>query len=336
MTMNVITKILPRFAILEIFFEDTDSYGAELATYSFDGFTTKPLLRFDNAGIDHIEKEAKGLPLFIAYGGFGIISKEAETNPEIIEKVKNDVDNFVWTESVGQIIFLRRERTDEVFEKYELNKNIPLAVFCFSSKTHLSLQIEALGRSEFFYKYMVNLTMLLKPSLTGSVLCRLIVSRLKLPIIIILFLMLVVNIFADKNIRVKYNNLQAQLEPFERKQGKGNEVALKTKQMFAELNRKPQFEYSWLCDIVGIVLPEGITLSSIVIQPLHKALESGVKPELEHDKMIIKGVSKQAEDITNYTIALGEFIQLDNIQLTSVNRARDSDGLDFSILIDLL
>lgn len=334
--MNIVAKILPRFAILRIFFEDAGSYVAELAIYNFNGFATELQASICNAIVDHIEKEAKGLPLFIAYGGFGVISKEVATNLEIVEKVKNDNDSFVWDEVDRHIAFLRKDRVSEVFSKYRLEKNTPLAMFCFTSGTPLSLQKESLDRSLSFYEDVVNLPVMLKPSVAGSVLCRMIVSKLKLPIFAILLLILVVNVFANKNIRVNHGRSEARLEQLERERGRGNEVALRNKQMFAEFNRKPPFEYSWLCDRMGIVLPEGITLTLVTIQPMQKALEEGKKPMVEHDRIMIKGVAQEADDISYYTVALGKLIRSANVKLISVERTRDADMLDFSISIDLL
>lgn len=334
--MNLIAKILPRFAILEIFFEGADSYAAELSVYGFDGVTAVLQARIGNAGLENIVKEAKGMPLFIAYAGFGIISKNVEANSEIVQKIKNDTDSFVWDETATEITFLRRERIDKVVEKYQLDKNIPLAVFCFAGLTPSAFQDAALDRSSACCKDAVNLPTMLKPSQRGSVLCRLIASKFKWPVFAVLLLLLVVNLFADRSIRSEYNSSQVRLGQLEKKRGREDQVAARNKQMFAEFNQKLPFEFSWLCDRAGIVLPEGITLTLIVIQPVKKALENGKKPVVEHNRMIIKGLAPEAEDITYYMSALGKLIRSANVKLTSVERTREADRLDFAISIDLL
>lgn len=333
--MNIVTKILPRFAILEIFFEDGDSHAADLSLYVFNGTTARLQARIGNSRSDDIVKEAKGMPLFVAYAGFGIISKNMDANPEIVEKIKSDADSFVWNETATEITFLRRERVEKVVGSYHLDKNIPLAVFCFAGQTPATLQNAALDRSVAFYAQNVNLSTALKPSHTGSILCRLSASKLKLPVFAVLLLILIVNMFVNKSIRTEYNNSQARLWQIEKQRGQQDQAAARNRQMFAEFNRKPPFEYSWLCDRAGLTLPEGITLTLLIIQPVKKTLENGKKPLVEHDRIIIKGQALKTEDITCYTCALGKFIRPVNVRLTSVERNHEMDRLDFAISIDL-
>lgn len=334
--MNLITKILPRFAILEIFFEEAESYVADLSVYGFDGGTTGLQARISNARPENIVKEAKRMPLLIAYAGFGIISKNVETNPEIVEKIKSDGGRFIWNETATEITFLRRERIEKVVGEYQLDKNIPLAVFCFAGLMPSAFQDAALDRSSAYYKDTVNLPMMLKPSQAGSVLCHLSASKLKLPVFAVLLLLLVVNLFADRSVRAEYNSSQARLGQLEKQRGQEDQAAARNRQMFAEFDKKPPFEYSWLCDRAGIVLPESITLTLMVVQPVKKALENGKKPLLEHNRIIIKGEAPEAEDITYYTNSLGKLIQPANVKLTSMERSREADRLEFSISIDLL
>lgn len=334
--MNLITKILPRFAILEIFFEEAGAYVADLSVYGFDGGTAGLQARISNAQPENIIKEAKGMPLLIAYAGFGIISKNVEANPEIVEKIKSDGQRFIWNETAAEITFLRRDRIEKVVGEYQLDKNIPLTVFCFAGLTPSALQDAALDRSSAYYKDTVNLPMMLKPSQAGSILCRLSASKLKLPVFAVLMLLLVVNLFADRSVRAEYNRSQVRLGQLEKQRGQEDQATARNRQMFAEFDKKPPFEYSWLCDRAGIVLPEGMTLTLIVVQPVKKALENGKKPLLEHNRIIIKGEAPEAGDIAYYTNSLAKQIQPANIKITSMERSREADKLEFSISIDLL
>ncbi len=308
--MGLTAKILGRCRVLVVSFTGASVYGLRLVAAGQDHTVTLPDI---GAVRSHVGKS----PLILVACGYGVISKAVTADLEA--KITAQGGEFLWRRDRNALCFVRRAQL-EPFADLQ-----PLAVTCAVSPD------DAHKVAAECYAQHVNLRNLLKPSPLASLLA----SRVQLPILAALLLALAVNAAVLPGVNGRWQTAQTEKEALEKQIGKADDASKSRAKALAEWGRALPRSYAWLCDRAASTLPEGVTLSSLSVQPLLKAIEDGRTPMFSEREMVISGHTPRSESVSEYTAALSGLKISRQVKLSAVEYDREKGRYNFRINIEL-
>lgn len=324
--------ILNMVNILIVKYQDESSYTLHLAVVKC--FNNKTVIQFSKItdNIDEIGNDLKKHPSEIYISGYGVITKNCETSSLISSKVKDEAENFLWTENAGRISFVREEQIKALQEQLHLIKAKIISVRCIENEVQDENVIKDYAKS---YFSQLSLASVFMPTNAGSNLAMTLIGKVKFFILGLIFTLAASNAVLKPNVRVEYENIKHELEIRNNKRGHAVSVSKKKTDILESFNKKPQIPISVICDRIARILPTEMAFTEIKVFPPIKKIEGKELPEFRNDLLQISGHSKNSLDISNYVMELEKSRIISNASLSGVEFNDDSGLYYFSINIAL-
>lgn len=334
--MNLLHKILPRAGVLTVIFSDGDNYTVRLLKCRRRGGATECSDAEDVAGPEDIGKELTSCPVIVAVGGYGVISKE--TSADITGKVMADESGFLWSEHGGTISFVREQQLAGLRRTLEDARAKVVLTECIRHEKNAGderLKQTVTEIVDRFYTKNLRFGNIIRPTAQGSALAQLAASKLKLPVLGIVMLVLTINALYAPKVRGRYENARMEFEAVSKTIGQSGEASRRQQEFLAEYARTLPRRISLMCDRTAMALPGDITLTSLAVQPPARSPENNRKTVFANDCMVITGESPSSGSISQYVAALGGLDFARQVHLTSVQQEKDNNMFVFKITVDL-
>jgi ribosomal protein S17E len=327
--MRIVQKILNQIHVLLITLNDADNFSACLIKYKNGKFVSQ----YDDFDITAVETAKEQIPIVVLLKGYGIITKDCDTNKDIISRVTSDKSKFLWNfDYKGHISFVRTEQITKILEKIKKGQAKIIGIECLSNDADeqtIESRIMQITKESF------SIHNIIKPSMYGSRLAMLLFHKTKLPVLIFILLLLVANTFISRNISVEYQQNNAKLLLLQKQYGQINSITQQKQQAISGYGKSLPIKISFAYDRIAIITPEEITLSELALQPLARPLETGKEPKLNENRIYISGFTVDYESISAYIASLEKEEFIKQLTLTSVVQDNKTGVFGFKINIDI-
>ena len=318
--MFCLRDILPRFNVVVANYESSESFTIVV----YQGCYKRGEVEFSLPEIKtEPDKSWDSFPLLLYICGYGVINKSTEQAYQVV----SDNERFMYTlKSNGTVCFVRKSQIEPLLEKLG---NSLLYTECIDKDEDI------LSLSKNYYLSKINLKNLLRPDAVGSQLSIRLYEKIKLLVLITVLVMLLINFAASGSINKRYSETHALLTMLRSEKGRQDEVSKQEQGMLIEFNSGINSGFAYLSDCIGAAVPDSIILQSLVIQPPAKRIEEGKPFKVEASKIIIKGESVRAADISLFVLQLKNINKIRDLIISSVEQNRDGEALGFVIELEL-
>lgn len=332
--MNPLRFILPSMNVLIVNYQSDTAceYRFIESDNKLYGITMKSDRKADD--LDSIKKELSTHPVVVFVMGYGVINKNRAEAAQIVSKVTSDSENFLFTfKGQDNLWFVRKSQIADVLAKLEQLSAKVIDVKCGCvNRSNDAVDEDDLRE---LFREEITLKESLRPTLKGSTLATMAAKRIQLPALGVIMVALIVNFMIGQSIREQYATKHAELTTLQGVAGKQTEISKSMEKLAAEFGKQFPYKYAWICDRVGVLLPEGITLSQLSVQPLTKPLEQNKKPTIAEQQIRIEGETPSAKTVSYYLRSLQQEKFGTNLRLTSIEQNAESKLFHFKIEMQL-
>lgn len=327
---SFLKKILNRFTLIVYEFQKDRDPKEEM----FLGRWSKNGMELENVG--ETERQMSGRlkrwPVFVVFTGYGVIRKEYTEKTELIEKVTQEKD-FFWEkdgeEDTGGLVFVRLEMVQPLLEKLE-KQEVALVAVSLSINVHPAFFRRWIEQN---YRVWNTQTKWFKKGNTDQIFAVLLTRRLQFPVLVMVFVLLAGNYSLHCSFQEQYSQQQAKLADWQRQEEvrrAGNDKTQKIVQAF--LSRK---KLSLILDRIAGLVPAGITLDLLMVNPPVKPVALGETLQLRENCVIVEGHTGQPDDVAAFTEKLSEVEPLWQVMLIRLERRPDTADFVFRIEVGL-
>ena len=263
------------------------------------------------------------VPLLLYVCGYGVIHKPALQAAQILA----DQEKFLSTlQNDGTVCFVRRSQIGPLLEWLG---NSLLHIGCVSNEH----DIVSLGKE--YYTSHVNVKALLRADTVGSQLSVQLYKKAKLPVLIAILGMLLVNFAISGAVEKKYNEGGALLIALQNAKGRQDERSKQEHDMLRELDRGVRLGFAYLSDCIGSAVPESVVLHNLSIQPPVRRIEEGRPFHIALSKIVIKGETMNATEVSLFVSRLRGIERAREVKIISVEQSREGQAVRFVIEIEV-
>ena len=330
-SMNLISHILSRSAVLSVHFTAPDTYVLILyrLRQTVDSVVVE---RKEEVSLDRLESLKVNEPMLLLFSGHGVACRVLPA-PEIVSRVKADADTFAWTEDVSEkrFVFARREQVKPLFERLDEVGIVPV----WTEYAAGDDQERVVAVAVHFYSEQVRLRYLCRPSDESSQLLSLICRRVRLPLLGAVLALLVVNTMVYDSLKKRHAVQRTLLAAREKEHGVLQARSAEREAVAEEFLHHLPWRYAVLMDRVGSQVPEKTVLREFCIQPLDKRIETDNPMSYKSNTILIRGATKTSSDISVFVGRLRNEPFVHELKLSSIEQERDSGLWSFEISLQL-
>lgn len=334
--MNLVCFLLNRITLLHLSFEKTGTESLTTSTvFLLKEKKTSATRQQIPVVNDWLKKYPKSIPLAIEIKGEGVLRKNCTPSDPLYDRICKGSE-FIWEESAetdgsSLLTFIRKEKIALLLQSLEKNRITPILLF-FGKEGQREAEENHCIIS--LLRLQLSFRQLIKPE-TGNILSRILFHRIKIPLLLLLLLMAIINTSIYRSVSEKYNHSQAVL--FRLRQTNKSQAGddLKLSRFFESHYRSSTTNYSFLADRIALSLPEQIKLTELSFFPLLRPLEKEKPIQILQNTIRIRGETPEVEAISSLTRALKQIYSFDGIILTSLEQERETGKFRFEITITL-
>lgn len=279
-----------------------------------------------------IKPKLASIPTLVVVSGYGVITKTEASAPEIAEKITAPDSGFLWNRRQEQLSFVREEQLSGLLANLSQAGARVLDICCVQDNPS-GESVREYVRD--YYAASINLCNLFEISPRGSILAGTVASRIKMPVLGCILLLLAANAMITPRLNKKTSRLRSETLQLQKQIGAATESDNNRRQLVAGFNTTLPHSFGWLCDRAAGVLPAEVRLTSLSVQPLTKSLDEGKKPELSLREIVITGESPQPQSVTRYVSELDSVAGPGSAKLSAMEYDKDKRLLNFRINISL-
>jgi len=334
--MSIVRKILSRIDVLVVTFTDGGSYNLRLVKCRYGrGEVTAEEEAQQAADVGELRKELASTPVLVLIGGYGVITKQADAAADIVAKVTAGQSGFRWTLAANELSFVREEQLRTLEHALDETKAKVVAVQCAPLHRDTDLRQIAGEYAAWWYRESANVRAVLRPSAAGSAMAQLMAQRLRLPVLAMVLLALMINATSSSGVRARYEAANVELQVLHRAIGQTDDATRRQQELIREYRRALPHKISLICDRAAMVLPDGVMLTSLAVQPLLRSIETNRKAMFAYDRIEITGHASTSAAVSDYITELAALGMAAQVQLASMERDRDSGLFNFKITLEL-
>ena len=318
--MISLRNILSRFHIVVANFEQDGNYSMLQYQCRYRKGTIASGPPEEITAQDKIEHS---IPLLLYVSGYGVICKPAEQATQIV----GESSKFISThQKNGTICFVRKSQISLLLER--LGSSL-LHTGCVGN----DLDVISLGKE--YYNSQINVKSLFCLGTMGSQLSLQLYKKIKLPILITVLGTLLLNFAVGGAVEKKCIENHALLMMLQHAKGRQDELTKQGQDMLNELSSGINSGFAYLSDCIGSAVPDSVILNNLTVQPPVKRIEEGKPFHVETHKVVIKGESINASDISLFVSRLKNMNDVRDLKISSVGQSRDGQTLHFVIEIEV-
>lgn len=330
--MGIAAKILNRINVFVTVYDNGGGYGITLwrCRLSRSGMDVCEMALSDDAA------KLKRTPALLLTGGYGVITKNVADAGDAVQRITSDREKFLWTFTEGgeTVSFVRRGQYSDAVKSLESVGAGVVGVQCYDAKA-VTAATAAGESAKAYFKKDVTLRNILRIDDSGSTLARMAFHKIKMPVLGVILMLLVANALLSPSIGRKAAVQRREIAAMEQTLGRQSESTRNRERTIAEHSGKFPYRYALACDRIAAAVPAGIILTQLALQPLRKALEPGRKPQIAEKSVVIRGEAGVPEDVSAFLSALESTGLFAGINLTSIEKEKESGKTVFRIDISL-
>lgn len=346
--MNPLRHILKTLIVIVA---ESETSGWRCARYGLILYKDRVRIqsRRSNLTPQQIGTEKIKSPVVVVMRGAGIVSKTVAADSELLSAVSNGKD-FVWaTERVSgtagdesvkpeaaaggesiRLTFMRRELWDSLMVQLGESRKFVIA-------THIGLeaniQEEIRTAGEDFFGKELTLANLIKPGAESNTLASLVASRLLLPVLACALMVLTINYRVNAGLQETVEQQSLELGLLRKNEAAHQKKMAEKKKIETLYLQKSHYPHSVVADRIASLVPTGIMLTMLTINPIEKRIQNYKPLQVAMNKATIKGESVAPEPVTQFTESLKTLDFVRRTRLLSYDRNR-SGKYSFEIEIE--
>jgi hypothetical protein len=171
-----------------------------------------------------------------------------------------------------------------------------------------------------------------------NLLCSLLFYRLRLPVLILLFLLLLGNFMLNERLRGENSALQTELQIRERTNKAQKETQERQGRIGAEYRKIPKVSFALLSDRIASYLPEGVRLSNLTVFPPISSgslINRNKEVNISFNVVRLQGETTIPGSVTLLTQFLDSDELFSGVEIVSLQRQKESSLFRFELLIKL-
>ena len=275
----------------------------------------------------------------LSISGDQIVSKLYSKEDAAIKKITENKDllyNITPSEKKDECLvsFLRKDEINQFIEL--LDKNNIHILDTWIDRNELSTKKERLND---FYSKEMSLSVIRKTPGRLNIFCDSIYYKLRLPVLLIFFCLLLGNFFINTQLRGDYEMIQTELNMKRRNDKAFQENQKRQNRLQTEYQKIPDSSFALIADRIASYVPTGVQLNLLSVFPLESARnhagsrEKGLK--LKTGSIIVKGEVEIPGSVTLFTQFLSSDHLFSKVEIRSLSRQKDSSLFNFELQITL-
>ncbi len=272
--------------------------------------------------------------------GEGVVSKLYRKDDASIKKVTENEEllgSITPTESGEELVvsFLRKDAVGEFLNRLEKNHIYVLdkwigKIGTFNKENYVA------G----FYEKEMNLAAIRQTPGRLNMVCNVIYYKLRLPVLLVFFFLLLGNFFLNTRYRKEYEAVQTELSMKQRSDKVQQENQKKKGRIQAEYQKIPDCSFALIADRIASYVPTNVSLHLLSVFPLESGGGSSIVNrqkglKLRTGTVIVKGEVEIPGSITLLSQLLSSDKMFSKVEILSLERQKDSSMYSFELLINL-
>lgn len=333
--MSVVTYIIKRVNVWLICLrkdEPPQVYG-----YGFKRKGGTCRQEWEAEGWENVMHKGELSPCIVVFMGYGVVTKSVDSEHEIVLKVKQGTD-FLWREEKERntLHFIRRAQADGLLEEWG-KKGVPIADVqvrsgSYSGQCPESQVLPQETASGFFEGIRLH-TLFIRPDGQSHVVANLIYSRLKLPVLVSLFVLLTVNYPLQRHFREEKARQQTELKRLQQKDDARQSGLQKNVALMQEFRRLSEMAVCLIADRVAAAVPAKVKLQCLTVNPVSGRIEEKKELRVQSPYVYVEGIAAGASEVSRYTEQLEKECQEWKVRLLALEK--EKEGSVFKIGIQL-
>lgn len=286
-------------------------------------------------------------PVLVVVTGAGVVRKVYDCNQtREIERVTEN-EAFVWNcgereNGERMIDFTRKDRIVSLSEAFETDRVPVVDIYIGGGpgrEVLLPEEEDIRAAAEWavkrFYRENAEGKQLLGSGKTGDVLAGLIAGKVKIPLLVCLLCLLLINYLWSASVREEYRRQQEVLPVLETNASGREKVSGEMARIMDEFKGEGKTFFSLLSDRIASLVPPEVNLETLVVNPLIKSIEEKKPLMIREGYIGLTGSTAEPEKVTVLTGSLAGCDFARQVKLLSLDRDRETGLFHFNIWIVL-
>lgn len=279
-------------------------------------------------------RKNKNAIIFLYIQGSDVVSREHDIqDSETIRKITGN-DNLLWTihkeGDRNSIDFIRKSSLDSEIKEIE-RKSIYIAGITVSNRCGLDIH-EGMN---LFYRDKLNIDLLKKSREFRGFFFDSLFYKIRLPILLFLLLLLLVNYLVFSNLKEKYDVSEAAYTVQLQKMKRETQDSEKTHRLFDEYNKIPYYPLAVLSDRIASYMPKDVRLTSMVFFPETRSNIREKNMDHSRDIVVLKGNAGIAGTVLLFTHYLQEDKLFNKVGIINITNLEGTDLYNFELEVEL-
>lgn len=336
--------ILNRLTILLVFLDKEGKASLRLA----EVIRKKGRLEVnsDDKDIERMDKEKIKEPVLLFITGYGIIRKAFRKEEDAGRIIYNDGLIRECRESrEGEYLytFTRKDKVGWILDQLEQYRIPVMDIFLsredeetlLSREDDESLQQALSLVAARYYAKGIKWRELFEVEQRGNLLSEWVLKKIKLPALLFLMFLMLVNYFWYDKVRENYSRQQTELSLSENSYADRNKLSSEMQRMLEEYRESRKDNTAFVLDRIASRVPEELMLECLVVDPVLKGMEEKKPLLIRSGYVEMTGTTLAPDKVTFFTGRLSEPDFVKEVKLISLNKQRESGRFNFKIWIRL-
>lgn len=281
----------------------------------------------------------KHYPAFLLITGEQVVTKKLKKTDTSVQKITENPDllwslySYADSEELA-ISFLRKELTGMLVESLE-KSNIYIFDKWISKEENPDKEQMIMD----FYKKQFKLSDATKNPIQTNLLSQVIYYRIRLPLLLFFFIVLLGNFLLNGRIRQEYEIIQSELYLNQQKDRLLQNDQKKQGRIQSQYEAIPERSFALIADRIASYIPPHLILNSLQLSPLEgmgKNLVSRNKEyKFNNNSISIKGETEIPGEVSLLTQYLDKDLLFSSVKIHSLTKEKDSFVFTFELNVEL-
>lgn len=264
-----------------------------------------------------------GKLLVITILGHGTITKPISS--ELVKRIQSDPETFISSLQNDRFSFVRRDRLRPLFADLVANEIYPQRILVSETPTDAARIVQS----------SIDWKSFIRPTNENSALAQALIRRIRIPILVFFFFILVINMLFAPSLNKQHQELLTTVGIHEQKKARYSSINTRQRELLEPFNVKPAIRRSIICDRIASAVPQKIVLTALQVEPLKKQPKQGTQLERSPNMVFVCGVASDAREISRFVENLSIQKEWRDVRLTAIEQGRNNRELSFRIEIAL-
>ncbi len=295
------------------------------------------LVEQKHLNLKNIDK-LKNWPAIILITGDQVIEKRLK-DADSIQKITENSE-LLWSlypqmDTVEQTIsFVRKELAEEL--KASLERNNIYILEKWINKNVIPDREQMISD---FYKRRFNLSDVYKNPFQANLLSLVVYYKLRLPLLLLLFIILLGNFLLNTRIRQEYEVIQSELYLNQRQSKQQQDDQKKQGRIQFQYQSIPNRSLALIADRIASYIPSQIVLNSLTLSPLEgmgkNFISQNKEMKFNYNSISIKGETEIPGGVSLLTQYLDGDHLFSNVKIKTLIKEKDSSRFTFELNVEL-